>query len=118
MVGRRIKELRKSRKITLKTLADSIALSISFLSDIENGRSNPSLQRLEEIALALDTTTAYLLEGNSVSEIDFPNTFQADPIFTEIIDHLNNFDKWNQIDKEELLMYLKAKEVIRQNTKT
>jgi len=83
------------------------------LSDIENGRSNPSIKRLEEIAHSLNTTTAYLIEGDSVSAKDFPDTFQSDPIFQELIDYLNNFEEWSSADKEELLMYLKAKSVIR-----
>ena len=114
MLGKRIRELRKHRKMSLQVLADSIPLSVSFLSDIENCRSNPSIKRLEEIALALDTTVAYLIEGDAVSVRDYPDIFQADPIFTEVIDRLNNYGSWNSADKEELLMYLRAKEVIRQ----
>jgi len=113
MVGKRIRELRKQRKMSLQALADSIPLSVSFLSDIENGRSNPSIKRLEEIALALDTTVAYIIEGNAASLDDYPESFQADPVFTEVVDRLNNFDAWNPADKEELLIYLRAKEVIR-----
>ena len=117
MVGKRIRELRKHRKMSLQALADSIPLSVSFLSDIENGRSNPSIKRLEEIALALDTTVAYLIEGNAASVNDYPDTFQADPIFTEVVDRLNSFDAWHPADKEELLIYLKAKDVIREGRK-
>ena len=117
MLSRRIKELRKKRKMSMQELADRIPLSVSFLSDIENGRSNPSIKRLEEIAVALETTTAYLLEGDTISVGDFPEIYQADPIFTEIIDHLNGYNEWVTDDKEELLMYLRAKEVIRQDRK-
>ncbi|MCG0276769.1 MAG: helix-turn-helix domain-containing protein [Thermosediminibacteraceae bacterium] len=41
---------------------------MSFLSDIENGRSNPSLERLKEIAEALDTTVSYLLGENDKTD--------------------------------------------------
>jgi len=117
MVGQRIRELRKHRKMSLQTLADLIPLSVSFLSDIENGRSNPSIKRLEEIALALGTTMSYLIEGNTTSINDYPENFQADPVFKEVVDRLNDFDTWYPADKEELLMYLRAKEVIRHEQK-
>lgn len=60
-VGERIKALRQDSKLTLRELSQKVDISISFLSDIENGRSNPSLERLKDIAKALDTTTSYLL---------------------------------------------------------
>ena len=101
--------------MSLRALADNIPLSVSFLSDIENGRSNPSIKRLEEIAVALGTTTAYLVEGDTVTESDFPDIFQSDPIFAEIIGHLNTFGTWPLADKEEMLMYMRAKEIIRQS---
>ena len=64
-VGERIKQLRKEKKLTLKELSHKADISISFLSDIENGRSNPSLERLKDIAEALDTTISYLLGETS-----------------------------------------------------
>ena len=46
-IGDRIKALRKEHSLTLKDLSEKANISISFLSDIENGRSNPSLERLD-----------------------------------------------------------------------
>ncbi|MGO5073132.1 helix-turn-helix domain-containing protein [Clostridium sporogenes] len=63
-VGNRIKALRKEHDYTLKDLSFKTNISVSFLSDIENGRSNPSLDRLKDIAAALNTTTSYLLGEN------------------------------------------------------
>lgn len=65
-IGDRIKALRKENSLTLKDLSEKANISISFLSDIENGRSNPSLERLNDIAKALDTTTSYLLGENQL----------------------------------------------------
>lgn len=65
-IGDRIKTLRKEHSLTLKDLSEKANISVSFLSDIENGRSNPSLERLNDIAKALDTTTSYLLGENQL----------------------------------------------------
>lgn len=60
-LGEHIKELRKKKGLTLRELSTKIGISISFLSDIENSRSKPSLQKLEAIAKGLDVTVSYLL---------------------------------------------------------
>lgn len=60
-LGKRIKSLRQQKQMTLRELSKKVDISISFLSDIENERSNPSLERLNDIAKALDTTASYLL---------------------------------------------------------
>ena len=63
-VGERIKILRKERNLTLKSLSEKSNISVSFLSDIENGRSHPSLEKLNSIANALNISTSYLLDEN------------------------------------------------------
>jgi len=63
-IGERIKALRKENNMTLRELSKKIGISVSFLSDIENGRSNPSLERLKDIAEGLGTTVSYLLGEN------------------------------------------------------
>lgn len=60
-IGSRIKKLRKQQNLTLKELSEKVGISISFLSDIENGRSNPSLERLKQLAKALNTTIGYII---------------------------------------------------------
>lgn len=49
-VGQRIRELRRSRKLSLETVAARTDLSIGFLSQIERGLSSPSLRVLATLA--------------------------------------------------------------------
>jgi len=49
-VGQRIRDLRRSRKLSLEVVAVSTDLSIGFLSQIERGLSSPSLRVLATIA--------------------------------------------------------------------
>ena len=60
-LGERIKSLRQYKKITLREFSKKIGISISFLSDIENSRSKPSLERLKDIAEGLGVAVSYLL---------------------------------------------------------
>ncbi|MGM9572018.1 MAG: helix-turn-helix domain-containing protein [bacterium] len=54
--GTRIKELRKNKKISARSLALNINLDPSQISKIENNASKPSLDSLEKICTALGIT--------------------------------------------------------------
>jgi transcriptional regulator with XRE-family HTH domain len=50
------------RGMTKDRLADLAGMSVSFLSDLTNGKANPSLKIMEAIAKALDASLPALLE--------------------------------------------------------
>ena len=52
-IGTTLKKLRKERKLTLKQLAQETGVSISFLSQVERGKSSVTLESLRKIADAL-----------------------------------------------------------------
>ncbi|MFJ7936662.1 helix-turn-helix domain-containing protein [Sporosarcina sp. NPDC096371] len=58
-LGIKIKEIRKKRQMTLKCLADQTAFSISFLSQLERGKSSATLESLKKISIALDVNPSY-----------------------------------------------------------
>jgi len=58
LIGKRIKDIRKNLKLSLKELADSSGVSTGLISKIENFRTIPSLPVLYQIAQALDTSMA------------------------------------------------------------
>ena len=53
MLGSEMRQLRKVRNLTLKNLSDACDISLSHLSAIERGVSNPSMELLQSIAAAL-----------------------------------------------------------------
>jgi transcriptional regulator with XRE-family HTH domain len=59
-VGQRIRDLRRSRKLSLEVVAGSTDLSIGYLSQIERGLSSPSLRVLATIADVLGVGIAGL----------------------------------------------------------
>ena len=61
-VGERLRELRRVRAFTLRTIASRAGLSESFLSQVERGRSNASIASLRRIADALGVSMADLFE--------------------------------------------------------
>ncbi|HAN34376.1 MAG TPA: transcriptional regulator, partial [Acidimicrobiaceae bacterium] len=62
-MGRAIKERRLGQPFTLVELAERAGLSQPFLSQVENGRAQPSMASLYRIASALGTTPQALFGG-------------------------------------------------------
>ena len=60
-LGRKIRDLRLRRGLTVQQLAEASNLSKGFISQVENDRTSPSLATLRDLALALETSVAYLV---------------------------------------------------------
>ena len=58
-LGILIKDIRKKRHMTLKNLAEKTGFSISFLSQLELGKTSTTLNSLKKISLALDVNPSY-----------------------------------------------------------
>ena len=67
-IGRRIRQLRTARGMTLEDLAALIDRAPSQVSMFETGKREPKLTLLQAIARALDTTLDGLLEGEPLDE--------------------------------------------------
>ena len=59
----RLRELRSERGLRLKDVAQTAGISVPYLSDLERGRTNPSLETLQTLAGAYDITVHDLLES-------------------------------------------------------
>jgi DNA-binding NtrC family response regulator len=62
-IGRSIRELRKSRGLTLKQMSRRTKLSVSLLSQIERAESSASVSSLFKVATALDVRITELFGG-------------------------------------------------------
>lgn len=62
LVGARIKSLRESKGYTQDKLAEKIDRSRVYLSSVERGNENPTLDLLIRISIALDVDLADLLD--------------------------------------------------------
>lgn len=68
IVGVNIKKLRDEQGLTLRALAKKLGISASFLSQVESGKSSPSLSTLKNISDALSTTIGSLIGESQVVE--------------------------------------------------
>ena len=64
VLGRRLRHARRSRGLTLADLAERTGRPPAYLSRLENGRVEPRLGVLSDLAEALGTTTANLLDDS------------------------------------------------------
>ncbi len=66
--------------MTKNELADRAGMSVSFLSDLTNGKANPSLKIMESLATALNTPLATLLESTDLSDEDLDRLADGRPV--------------------------------------
>ena len=81
LLGKRIKEIRKSKKYTQEKLAEMVNIDITTLSGIESGRHFPSLVTLEKIAK--------ILSVNLMSLFDYAHHISTEEMKKDIIDNIN-----------------------------
>ncbi|GEN88743.1 helix-turn-helix domain-containing protein [Oceanobacillus sp. FSL W8-0428] len=66
MIGEKIKQLRKEKRMSLSELAEKAGVAKSYLSSIErNLQSNPSIQFIEKISQVLDVSVNDLINDNN-----------------------------------------------------
>lgn len=60
--GARLKELREQRGETVRSLADLVETSFTYISDLEHGRKVPSLSMVLRLAAALECKATELVK--------------------------------------------------------
>jgi len=68
LVGRKLRELRNRKGLSLRALADRSGLNVNTLSLVENGKSSPSVSTLQQLALALEVSIATFFESEPVEK--------------------------------------------------
>ena len=68
-LGRRIRKLRMDRRMTLKQVESACGLSATHLSEIERGRTSPTIGALVRIARALGRDASYFIEQDERPDV-------------------------------------------------
>ncbi|MDU2065695.1 MAG: XRE family transcriptional regulator [Sporomusaceae bacterium] len=64
-IGKKVKELRLQKKLTLKELGEKTTLSIGFLSQLERGLTNIATDSLQKIAEAFEVELSYFFSSQN-----------------------------------------------------
>jgi len=68
-LGLRIKRVRKARGMTLKDVEATSKVSATHISEIERGKTSPTVGALSRIAMALGKDTSFFLESRNLDEV-------------------------------------------------
>jgi transcriptional regulator with XRE-family HTH domain len=79
-VGARVREIRQRNGQSLRALASALGISASALSQIETGRTRPSIQRVHEIATKLNIPLSALF----APVLETPRTDAADGLSSSV----------------------------------
>lgn len=64
-IGNRLADLRKKHGITQEKLAEQLNLSTFYISKIENGKANVTLETLADICRFFNTDVSFILSGTT-----------------------------------------------------
>lgn len=95
-IGVILKNIRKERKLTLKNLSEITGVSISFLSQVERGKSSVTLESLKKIADALNVNPGVFFNEDSPVDSDSDHFYYKNlsngtenAVFTPVLVTLN-----------------------------
>src|SRR3981081_394484 len=77
-VGSRVREIRQQSGLSLRALASALGISASALSQIETGRTRPSINRVHQIAAELNIPLSTLF----APDLDAPPAERSTPTAT------------------------------------
>ena len=74
-LGEHLRFIRRKRKLTLKDLSQHADLSVPYLSDLERGVVNPSIESLQKVAKAYNMKVQDLFTGVEDMEASTHQTY-------------------------------------------
>ena len=120
MLGRKFRILRKERGMTLKQLSGLLNISVSFLSDIENNRSYPSIPTLLLVCKKLGIKPEYFFSDMSglesrVSEAEMISKVAYIEKGREILEELCDIDALGVSERDQILSFIRYIKNSREN---
>jgi transcriptional regulator with XRE-family HTH domain len=110
-LGDMLRKFRLQRNLTLAELSEKSGVSISFISQVENGKNMPSLETLKALAKALHITIEVLVLTNSISpeeEQEFLLQLKNDPEMKDIWDQIKDMPPQQKAEVARIIRLWKA----------
>lgn len=98
----RLKEERKGQKLSQKKLGEKANVTESFISKIEAGSKNPSLEVITKLAEALEVSVDYLLGNSDHKSLDKDKSDKVSKEAAELMDRINKLSP----EKRQAIMNL------------
>ena len=81
VLGQRLKACRTEAGMTLKAMEARAGVSATHISEIERGKTSPTIGALEKMARALDRDLTYFLETEALDEITHQRPFEREWVY-------------------------------------
>ncbi len=108
MVGSRLRQYRKVKKMMAKTLAKLIGISQGSLSDIENGKTKPSSDTIASIIRQTDVNPTWLMTGDGPMLVGKIKE-DIDSVSKIVLEHMKEMD---EDARRDVLKYLQEKKLL------
>ena len=119
MLSERLKKIRKEKNVTQGQVAEYIGTTRANYTGYETGARKPPHDKIIKLSEFFGVSTDYLL---GMTDIRTPiKELSADEKLTSIIynqeihEAFQDYDTWSEEDKKELIAYLRAKKIARNN---
>lgn len=81
MLGQRLKACRTEAGLTLKAMEARAGVSATHISEIERGKTSPTIGALQKMARSLDRDLTYFLESEALDEITHQRPFEREWVY-------------------------------------
>lgn len=107
-LGDRIRVIRKTNQLNQNEFSNLIGISQATLSELEQGKYNPSLETILSINKVFKTNLSWLLTGDSLERNESLHLFNVslDDMEFKLIEMFRNL---KDFDKEEIIQFLNLK---------
>lgn len=102
-IGKRIRAFRLKNNLTQAQLAEELDVSTNFISEVENGKKNISIDTLCRLCQHYQLSADYILLGKESSADSFligRLTSLSNQDILTVIDYLENYLKMKKIEKK------------------
>lgn len=106
-----LKRVRLQRNFTLAELSEKAGVSISFISQVENGKNMPSVETLKQLADALHISLEVLVPNKNVrpeEEQEFLLQLKNDPEMKDIWDQIKDMPPQQKAEVARIIRLWKA----------
>lgn len=105
-IGERLRTFRKERHLSLRKAAEGAGISIAYLSRLEAGDGNPSLEILNKLTILYEVTLEELTAGTQGSSVKL----ELHPLLQKFVaDYKDNFPELTDPDWQRMLMGIRLR---------
>jgi transcriptional regulator with XRE-family HTH domain len=80
LLGRRIRRIRQEKGLTLKQIEGRVGVSATHISEIERGKTSPTIGALEKISTALEVPPSHLIDVPAVPDLNVRRREDSRPL--------------------------------------